>query len=38
MSSLYFAIAAAIVPMMMTIFVILPMINRIGAALQSLPL
>ena len=38
MSTFYFAIAAAAVPLLMATFVIVPMLERIGTALQSLPM
>ena len=38
MSTIYFAIAAAAVPTLMVIFVVMPMMDKLTAALQTLPL
>ena len=38
MSTLYFAIAAATVPLLMAAFVVMPLMGEITAALANLPL
>ena len=38
MSNLYFAIAAAAVPLLMATFVVLPLVEQISAALANLPM
>ena len=38
MSTFYFAAMAVIVPSIMVVFVVLPLVEQINAALQSLPM
>ena len=38
MSTFYFAAMAVIVPLVMVVVVVMPMLERIGTALQTLPL